>query len=144
VMAVVAGRPEKRIALQLYGKAHPDLVRALRETGAEVTTVPIYAWAMPEDTAPLVEAVKGLAAGHYHVALFTTSHQIVHLMEIARELGIEAAAHAGLKKTIVASIGPSTSEMLHEFGIEPAMEPSHPKLGFLVKEAAEYAGSRTS
>ncbi|MDZ4799219.1 MAG: uroporphyrinogen-III synthase [Bryobacteraceae bacterium] len=144
VLAVTEGRPEKRIAVQLYGKAHPELVKALEGRGAAVATVPVYAWAMPDDTAPLVEAAKGLAAGHYDVVLITSSHQIVHLMEVARDLGIEAAAHSGLKKAIIASIGPTTSEMLHEFGFEPSMEPSHPKLGLLVKEAAEYAGSRTS
>ena len=104
----------------------------------------VYAWAMPEDPKPLAQATKALAAGTYDVALFTTSHQIVHLMEMARELGIEAAAHAGLRNTLIASIGPTTSEMLREFGFEPAMEPSHPKLGILVKEAAEYAGARAA
>lgn len=131
----------KRIAIQLYGKAHPELVRALRERGADVTNVPVYAWAMPEDTGPLAEAAKGLAAHRFDVSVFTTSHQIVHLMEVARDLGIESAVHAGLKKTVIASIGPTTSEMLREFGVEPAMEPSHPKLGFLIKEAAEYAAA---
>lgn len=142
IVAAVAGRPEKRIAIQLYGKAHPELVNALEAAGGTVTTVPVYAWAMPENSEPLFEAAKALAAGQYQVSLFTTSHQVVHLMEVARSLGIEAAAHAGLKNTIIASIGPTTSEMLREFGFEPSMEPSHPKLGFLVKEAAEYAASQ--
>ncbi len=142
LLAVLEGRPEKRIAIQLYGKAHPELVKGLRDRGAGVTTVPVYAWAMPEDTGPLAEAVRGLAAHQYHVCVFTTSHQIVHLMEVARELGVEAGVHAALKKTVIASIGPTTSEMLREFGLEPSMEPSHPKLGFLIKEAAEYAATR--
>ena len=30
---------------------------------------------------------------------------------------------------------------LHEFGVEPDLEPSHPKLGFLVKETAEKSRS---
>jgi uroporphyrinogen-III synthase len=29
--------------------------------------------------------------------------------------------------------------MLREYGIEPDLEPSHPKLGFLVKETAEQS-----
>jgi uroporphyrinogen-III synthase len=37
---------------------------------------------------------------------------------------------------MVASIGPTTTEALEEFGIHPAMEPSHPKMGVLVREAA--------
>ena len=53
------------------------------------------------------------------------------------ELGIEDAALENLRKCQVCSIGPTTTEALEEFGVHPAMEPSHPKMGFLVKEAAE-------
>ena len=31
------------------------------------------------------------------------------------------------------------SEALEEFGVHPLMEPSHPKMGYLVNEAAERA-----
>jgi uroporphyrinogen-III synthase len=44
-----------------------------------------------------------------------------------------------MKKVVVASVGPSTSETLREFGIEPDLEPSHPKMGFLVNETAAKA-----
>jgi uroporphyrinogen-III synthase len=42
---------------------------------------------------------------------------------------------------MVGSIGPATTEALEEFGVRPQFEPSHPKMGFLVREAAERAGS---
>jgi uroporphyrinogen-III synthase len=41
----------------------------------------------------------------------------------------------------VASIGPTTSEALEEFGIKPDLEPSHPKMGFLVQETAQQAAA---
>lgn len=139
LLMAIADRPEKRIALQLYGRPHPELVEALQARGSEVTSVPVYAWAMPDDTGPLNEAARRLSAGNIDVTVFTTSHQIVNLMQIARDLGIEAAVHAGMRRTMIASIGPTTSEMLREFGFEPDMEPSHPKLGLLIKEAAEQS-----
>jgi len=40
---------------------------------------------------------------------------------------------------MVASIGPSTSETLRSFGIQVDLEPTHPKMGILVKEAAEHS-----
>ena len=46
---------------------------------------------------------------------------------------------AGLRRAFVASIGPTTTEALEEFGVKPDFEPSHPKMGFLVREAAENA-----
>ena len=43
---------------------------------------------------------------------------------------------------IVASIGPTTSEALEEDGVRVDFEPSHPKMGVLVQETAEFAASR--
>ena len=37
---------------------------------------------------------------------------------------------------MIASIGPTTTETLDEFGLHTDLMPSHPKMGFLVKEAA--------
>ena len=108
----------------------------MRARGAEVTPVRVYQWDLPEDTAPLREAARRLAAGEFDVALFTTSIQIDHLMRVAAEMGVEPAAREGLSRARIASIGPTTSEALEEFGFHPAMEPSHPKMGILVREAA--------
>ena len=73
------------------------------------------------------------------MALFTTAIQITHLARVAGELGIEDAALGNLRKCQVYSIGPTTTEALEEFGIHPLMEPTHPKMGYLVNEAAERA-----
>ncbi|HET8547193.1 MAG TPA: uroporphyrinogen-III synthase [Bryobacteraceae bacterium] len=137
VLDATSGRPERRIAVQEYGRPATELEEGLRARGAEVMPVRVYEWDLPEDRGPLEEAARGLAAAEFHTVLFTTSFQLVHLMRVAKELGIEAEVRSGLRKTRIASIGPTTSEMLREYGLEPALEASHPKLGFLVKEAAE-------
>lgn len=129
--------PERRIAVQEYGRTNPELLDGLRTRGAEVTAVRVYQWDLPEETGPLREAARGLAAGAFDVALFTTAMQVGHLIRIAREEGIEAAALEGLRRCMIVSIGPTTTEALEEFGLSPEFEPSHPKIGFLVKEAAE-------
>jgi uroporphyrinogen-III synthase len=137
IVEALQGRQERRIAVQLYGKPHPELTEALTAKGAEVTPVPVYQWQLPEDIEPLREAVIRLAAESFEVTLWTTSQQIAHLMHLAREMNQEEPARQGIRKTVIASIGPTTSEALREFGFEPDLEPSHPKLGLLVKEAAE-------
>jgi uroporphyrinogen-III synthase len=137
IVDVIRDRPERRIAVQLYGREHPDLIEALRGLGAEVTAVPVYAYELPEDVEPLRDAVTRLAAESFEVVLFTTSQQIVHLMKIASEMGLADAVQQGLRKSLIASIGPTTTETLAEYGLKPDLEPSHPKLGILVKEAAE-------
>lgn len=139
LLAAVEGRPERRIAVQEYGRPNPDLLAGLRGRGAEVTTVRVYQWGLPEDLEPLREAARLLAAGAFHVALFTTAIQIAHLAQVARELGIEEEALRNLRRCRVCSIGPTTTEALEEFDVHPGMEPSHPKMGFLVREAAERA-----
>ena len=52
-------------------------------------------------------------------------------------MGLEQQAREGLAKLVVASIGPTTSEELREQGIAIDLEASHPKMGFLAREAAE-------
>jgi uroporphyrinogen-III synthase len=130
--------PERRIAVQEYGRSNPELLEGLRARNAEVTAVRVYQWDLPQDTGPLREAARRLAAGQFEAALFTTAVQIGHLARVAREEGIEEAALAGLRRCLIASIGPTTTEALEEFGLHPEFEPSHPKMGFLVKEAAEF------
>jgi uroporphyrinogen-III synthase len=139
LLKALEGRPEKCLAVQEYGRSNEELLAGLRARGAEVTPVRVYQWDLPEDTAPLKEAVRRLAAGEFDVTLFTTSIQIDHLMRIAAEMGVGPAAREGLGRTRIASIGPTTSEALEEFGFHPVMEPSHPKMGMLVREAASLA-----
>ena len=142
--AVVAGGLEasgslhgKRVAVQEYGKSNDDLLRALEARGAEVTRVPVYRWALPEDTEPLRSAVAGIVRGELDIVIFTTSVQIVHLMQVAESMRQADAVRDGLQRMVVASIGPTSTEELRNNGIAVDLEASHPKMGFLVREAAE-------
>ena len=139
LLAATDGRPERRIAVQEYGKSNRELLGALRARGAEVTAVPVYQWDLPEDTEPLREAVRRLAGRELQVVLFTTSVQVDHLMRVASEMTQEEAVGAALGRMVVGSIGPTTTEALEEHGIHPDLEPSHPKMGFLVQETARRA-----
>ena len=139
LLSALDGRTENRIAVQEYGRSNTELLEGLRARGADVTPVRVYQWAMPEDTTPLREAAHRVAAANVDVVMFTTSVQIAHLMQIAAEEGIADAVRAGFQDVLVASIGPTTSEALEEYGIEPDITPSHPKMGILVKETADQA-----
>jgi uroporphyrinogen-III synthase len=141
LLVAMEPRPEKRVALQEYGKSNPGLIEALRKQGKEVLPVRIYAWDLPEDTGPLRQAAARLIAGKIDVVLFTTSLQVVNLIRIAAEEGIAEQVIEGLQSAFVGSIGPTTTETLEEYGIKPDFEPSHPKMGLLVNEAALKAPS---
>ena len=131
----------KRVAVQEYGESNAELLAGLAERGARVTRVPVYQWALPEDTAPLRAAVESIAHAEIDMALFTTSVQIVHLLRIAREMTKEQELRRGFAGVVVGSIGPVTTAELREQGFHVDFEPPHPKMGFLVNEAAKHAGA---
>jgi len=136
---------KRRIAVQEHGEPSPELYAALRERGAEVFPARVYRWELPEDTAPLKQAVRALINGEVDVVLFTSSVQYIHAVQIASEMGLKMEFAAALKRSVVASIGPIATETLRKHGVRVDFEPSHPKMGFLVKEVAEKAvGSRAS
>jgi uroporphyrinogen-III synthase len=136
LLTAVAGRPEKAVAVQEYGRGNPELISGLEAQGRRVTSVSVYQWALPEDTAPLAQALDELLAGRFQAALFTTGVQIEHFLDFAAQTGQREAARRALSKLLIASIGPTCSEALRASGLEPALEPSHPKMGILVREAA--------
>jgi uroporphyrinogen-III synthase len=129
----------RRIAIQEHGEPSPELYSALRERGAEVVPVRVYRWELPEDTGPLKDAIRTLAENRVDVVMFTSSVQFVHAARIAVEMGMAAQLTNALNRTVVASIGPIASAILKENGVGVDLEPSHPKMGFLVKEAAEQS-----
>lgn len=135
VLAVTADRPERNIAVQEFGRSSVELLEGLRARGAAVTSVPVYQWDLPEDTGPLRQAVHRLTRGEFDLVLFTAAVQLTHLLQIADQEGTDITP--ALRKTIVASIGPTTSEALRDQGIPPDFEPSHPKMGILVTEALQ-------
>ena len=128
------------VAVQEYGASNPDLLAGLEARGARVTRVPVYQWALPEDLEPLRQAVRAIAAGELDVALFTSATQAVHLLKVADMMELRDAVRDRLQRMVIASIGPTTSEELRQQRVAVDLEPSHPKMGFLVREAAERAG----
>ena len=126
----------RRVAVQEYGVSNRDLLAGLKGRGAQVTSVPVYEWSLPEDTGPLRSAIAAIAQNKIDVILFTTATQADHLLQIAAEMKEEETLRRALSRMFIASIGPTTSERLREYGIVPDMEPTHPKMGYLVSEAA--------
>jgi uroporphyrinogen-III synthase len=129
-----------RVAVQEYGASNPEFLSELTVKCGELTKVPVYQWTLPEDVGPLRECVLGVANGNVDVVLFMTAVQVIHLFQVAEEMGMRDELRAGLMSMVVVSIGPTTSEELAHYGITPDFEPSHPKMGFLVNEAAQYSG----
>jgi uroporphyrinogen-III synthase len=142
IVEAVALRPERRIAVQEYGRPNPEMNAALESLGARLTPVAIYRWELPDDPAPLREAARRLAARKFDVALFTSSVQLDHLLEISRALGLEAQVREALRDDVaIASVGPVMTSALESYGLSADIIPNHPKMGSLVKAAADSAAA---
>lgn len=127
------------VAVQEYGVPSRELLEGLKQRGADVMPIHVYDWALPEDVAPLKNAIQAVLEGRVDIVLFTAAVQIHHLIQVADSMKSRDAVIAALKEIKIASIGPVTSEGLAEYGLRAHMEPSHPKMGYLVREAAELA-----
>jgi uroporphyrinogen-III synthase len=127
-----------RVAVQEYGRPATALVAGLANRGLSVLRVPVYRWALPADTAPLVDAVRRLVAGDVDVAVFTNAAQVEHLFRVAPDP--QTLPHA-LVPVVVASVGPVCSEALEAHGVAVDLEASPPKMGPLVATIAARASA---
>lgn len=131
--------PNTTVAVQEYGKSNASLIAGLESRGATVVSVRVYRWELPADTGPLEENVRALVARQRDVLLFTSAQQAHNLFEVAHRLGLADELRRALRATVIASIGPTTTETLHDLELPVDLEPEHPKMGHLVQAAAERA-----
>ncbi|MDO9118690.1 MAG: uroporphyrinogen-III synthase [Nitrospira sp.] len=136
-------RPVKglRVAVQEYGNANPEFLEALTARGADVFPVPVYKWGLPEDLAPLRQVLADVVAGDISVMLITNAAQIDHVMQVLEQEGKVPLFREACKRIVIASIGPTASERLRHYDLPVDFEPSHGKMGVLVKELSEQVAS---
>ncbi|WP_446743239.1 uroporphyrinogen-III synthase [Silvibacterium acidisoli] len=133
-----------RIAVQEYGATNPEFIAELVARAAEVTKVPVYQWGLPLDLEPLRSSVRSIVDDEIDVVLFMTAVQVIHLFQVAAEMNLEADLGQALRRIVVVSVGPTTTEELRHYGVQPDFEPSRPRMGFMINEAAQYSGAQLS
>lgn len=129
ILPDVAG---KTILVQHHGARNDALVEYLQRAGAEVLEATTYHWALPDDLEPVRSFARDLEAGLVDVTVFTSLSQVENLLRIAELEGWEHLEDWLRERTLIASVGPTTSGALREHGLEPAVEPDHPKMVPLV------------
>ena len=126
----------KRVAIQEYGIMNQELLSGLEARGAEIFRVPVYLWALPEDTAPLRAAIGEIKKGSADIVVFTSATQVEHVFKVAKDEGMDLDSQKAFAQVLIASIGPVCSETLDRFGLKADFEPGHPKMGNLIGELA--------
>lgn len=130
------------IAVQEYGEPSLELYEEFKRRGAKVLPVPVYRWAFPEDTGPLLAAIDATIAGEFDVLMFTSANQVANVLEAAAQAGKKAEWMNAAKNCGIASIGPTASEKLRSVGLPVHVEASPPKMGPLVRVALQEAAKR--
>jgi len=130
----LAGRT---VAVLHYGERNDALAAALIGRGVKLQELCLYQWEFPEDLAPLKRLIDRLINQEFAAIAFTSQIQARHLFQLATEAGREEELREALKQLIVASIGPTCSSVLRALGVEPDVEPLHPKMGPMVLALAE-------
>jgi uroporphyrinogen-III synthase len=128
-----------RVAVQEHGVPANEVEEGLVERGASVLRVPVYRWALPDDTRPLRRLAEQLMNGELDVLLVTNAAQIDHVVALLQGPSELDRFRRAARRLVVASIGPIASERLRSHGLPVDLEPSHPKMGVLVKETSERA-----
>ncbi len=125
------------IGLQEYGVTNHSLLAGLEARGAKVLSVKVYQWDFPEDTEPLRKNIESICQGQQDVLMFTSAHQAVNMLRMAEQMQCESQLRGALDRMVVASIGPTTSEMLQHLNLPVDIEASPNKMGHLVQQASE-------
>ena len=133
------GLLEKRVAVQEYGVSNTELLKGLRQQGAQVTPVPVYRWTLPNNLHPLQQLLQQILIEEIPVLLITNAVQVDHMIQVLAESSMISRLPTVLTHMMVASIGQLASERLRHHGFPVDLEPSHPKMGILVKEASQKA-----
>jgi uroporphyrinogen-III synthase len=130
-----------RVLVQRYGVANVELEETLKARGAQVIEIATYRWALPQDTRPLLNLIGALERGEVDAVAVTNAAQVHNFFALAEKSDRTIALRNGLNRTLVASIGPVSSEALKKFGVAAGLEASPPKLGPFIA-ALEKALSR--
>ena len=114
----------------------------LRQTGAEVLTVPVYRWVLPEDVAPVRRLVEATVAGGIDAITFTSAPAAASLLAVADELGRGDELVSALRGRVLAvAVGTVTAGPLDAVGI-PTAQPERARLGALAREVVARLPAR--
>jgi uroporphyrinogen-III synthase len=113
------------LGLQLYpDKDHSALIGALSALGAEVDTVLPYVYDPKAADANIVTAMDDMAEGRIDAIALTNLGQVRRLVEAAKAHGSEGKLRDGLKRTLIASVGPAVSGELEAHGLRADIVPA--------------------
>lgn len=133
--------PGQRVVLQLDGSGDSVEVERLRRSGADVLTLPVYRWTLPDDRGPAKRLAEAVLAERVHAVTFTAGPAIRNWLAIAGEGGIESDLRRALTsdRVVVGCVGPVCAEVAAAEGlVSPQLvQPDAFRLGPLVRAVTQ-------
>jgi len=129
----------KTIAVQEYSEPNRIFTNELVFRGAEIIPIQSYRTELPEDLEEIESTLQEIRSGQIPVLLMTNSHQVNHLMMVARKKGWAQDLRRVSLSGVVASIGPQTTLSLLRHGIDVDLEAEKPTMEMLVEKAARLS-----
>ncbi len=115
-----------RLALQLYpDKDHSGLIAAIKAQGAGVDAVLPYVYDAQAADCNIITAIEEMAVGRIDAIALTSSGQLRRMFDVAQAHGCEARLREGLKRTLIASVGPVVSDQLRAHGLTADIVPTN-------------------
>lgn len=136
----IAGR---RVAVQLDGGAGDPLGRALTALGADVVSIPVYRWTLPEDLAPAHRLITSVADRRLDAVTFTARPQIENLCAVADEADLlDDLVAAFADGVLPICVGPVCAAAAVDAGFQTPLVPQRYRLGSMVKVVADHFAGR--
>lgn len=138
-----AGVGGARIAVQLDGASEARGVHRLAELGAEVVSVPVYRWTLPDDEHAVIRLADAIEERRVDAVTFTAAAAVRNLATIVGEAGRLDGLRRGFGAGVIAAcVGPVCAEAAEEVGIGPVLVPARARLGSMISALTEALAAR--
>jgi uroporphyrinogen-III synthase len=130
-----------RVVLQLDGSWRSDELERLRQADAELVTLPVYRWTLPDDEGPARRLAESVIERRVQAVTFTAGPAITNWLEIAARAGIGPELRDALTdgRTVIGCVGPVCAERAAIEGLlsPHLVQPDVFRLGPMVRAVTE-------
>jgi uroporphyrinogen-III synthase len=128
------------VAVQEHGIPAVGFAAELRRRGAEVVTVPVYAWGPPDDPAAVRRLVDLVIRREVHAITFTSAPAVSALIDVAAGADLRDEFVDALRGDVLpVCIGPVCGRPLQALGVATVW-PDRGRLGALVRTVVDALG----
>ncbi len=134
----------RRVGVQLYGEEpNRPLLDYLGQAGAQSYPIAPYRYADAAETGQVTALIDALAAGQVDAIAFTSTPQVLRLLDVAAATQRSAVLASGFERAKIAAVGPIVADTLKTHGLRVDLMPSDAFfLKPLVNELVEHLGPR--